>query len=329
MKKFNELTRLGRIRRARKIVLESLEYYDFTVKKLDFLIEETNIFFKITTQENVKYAIKLYEELSSNYDDSIAEAYFLTEISNHLDIIVPSIVENKNGDVITLIDTEYDDVQKRLAVYTWMDGKDIDEKENTRLFRKIGVIMAKLHKFSKNLQVPKTIKSKKLDKVLYYAGDDYFYRFEKHQSKVTAEFKTFMDDVIPFMDEELSKLYKESPILIHGDFNPWNIKIFKDEVRLLDFEDTSLAYPIHDIAILFFYYQYDEHFEEYKKAFYEGYNQILDLQPCDEETLQLLMMARRVNFMNYMLEVSDDPSKYIETNMKRVKAYLDERKKTK
>lgn len=322
MKKFNELTRLGRIRRARKIILEALEHYDLDIETMDFLTEDTNIFFKIKTKNQKKYAVKLYQELSSDLDDSKAELYFLSEIGNSLDVVVPHVVANRMGDLVTVIDTAYDEVAKRIAVYTWMDGKDIDEIETPEMFRKIGVVMAKMHQFSQRMTIPSDIKSKKLDKVLYYAGDDYFYKNPKHQSKINEDYIKLMDFVIPYLDKRMQALYEKEPILIHGDFNPYNIKTYKGDIRLLDFEDTSLGYPIHDVAILFFYYQYDDQYELYKDAFYQGYNTVLDIGRYDDQTIQMLMTARRVNFLNYILEIHDQPEKYIERNMARVQDYL-------
>lgn len=33
------------------------------------------------------------------------------------------------------------------------------------------------------------------------------------------------------------------------------------------------------------------------------------------------MIARQVNFLSYILEISDDPGDYIEKNLKRIKTY--------
>lgn len=321
MKKFDELTRLGRIRRARKIVLEGLKEYDIKIDRLDFLEEATNIFFKIKSG-NEKYAVKIYQELSSNLDDSLIEAHFLKEVRNKTDIIVPEVVNNRSDEPITVVDTKFAEIPKRIAVYTWMDGTEFDEREKEEHFVQIGKIMAKLHQLSETIEIPDDLKPKKLDKVLYYAGDDYFYKYPKHQKKITKEYSELMDFVIPYLDKQLVKLYDADTILIHGDFNPYNIRLHKDEVRLLDFEDSSAGQPIHDIAILFFYYQFDDNYEVYKKAFLKGYRQIKHLDDLDEEVLDLLMIARRVNFMNYILEINEKPEKYIQLNMERLKNYL-------
>lgn len=220
-----------------------------------------------------------------------------------------------------MIDTIYDDIPKRMAVYEWMDGKDLDENEKLEHFPIIGRMMAQMHLMSRSLSVPKAIQAKRMDKVLYYAGDDYFYRMDKHKTHVTQDFINFMDRLIPYLDKKLIKLYDKETMLIHGDFNPYNLRLHKNEIRLLDFEDTSLATTVHDVAIFLFYYRYEDKYKDYKEAFFRGYHEVSDEQ-FSEEDIELIMTARRANFLNYILEIHDKPEDYIKRNRGRVEEYL-------
>lgn len=323
MKKFEDLTRLGRIRRCKKIIEEGLKHYDLEVQSLTFLEEATNVFYKLVDKKGHKYAVKVYQELSSNLDDALIEMHFLSMVGENTDIVVPKAYGNTFGDYVTVVNTRYDEIPKRVAVYEWMDGVDIDEKEEVEHFVEIGKIMAKLHAYAKNHKIPKDFKPKKIDKVLYYAGDDYFYKMDKYKDKVSKKVKKQLDFMIPYLDERMSKLYESDTFLIHGDFNPFNIKLHKGSIRLLDFEDTSLGNEVHDIAIFLFYYRYDEKYLEYKDAFLEGYRSIRPVT-IDEADVEMLMVARRINFMNYILAIQDDVEDYLNRNYKRVEDYLNE-----
>lgn len=323
MKDFDELTRLGRIRRSRKIVELALKMYNIDIRKLTFLTEDTNIFFKIVDSNEKKYAVKIYEELSSDINDSLTEMYMINLISEQTDIKVPSIVKNNSGDDITLVTSEYSKIQKRIAVYTWLDGKDLDGIETTARLEQLGGLVATMHKTSMQNSLPKDLKPKRHNKVLYYAGDDYFYRYDKHKHKVNDKYVEVMDYIIPYLDGKLEEIYKEqTPMLIHGDLNPYNVKVFKDEMRILDFEDAMYAMPVHDIAIILFYYRYSDKYEVYKKALFNGYEKIMPLSGVSDEMIEMLIAARRVNFLNYILEINEKPQKYIETNLKRIEDYI-------
>lgn len=323
MKKFEDLTRLGRIRRCKKIIEEGLNDYDLKVQSLTFLEEATNVFYKLIDTQGHKYAVKVYQELSSDLEDAVIEMYFLKMVSEHTDIVVPKVYPNIKGDDVTVVDTKYDDVSKRVAVYEWMDGVDLDEKEEEKHFVEIGKIMAKLHDLSQKKAIPKELNPKKIDRVLYYAGDDYFYKMDKYKDKVPEKIRKQLDFIMPFLDEKMAKLYDKDSFLIHGDFNPYNIKLHQGEIRLLDFEDASLGSEVHDIAIFLFYYRYDVNYLSYKKAFLKGYRSIRPVT-LDDNDIEMLMIARRVNFMNYILALDEGAEDYLNQSYKRVEAYLSE-----
>lgn len=323
MKKFEELTRLGRIRRSKKIIEMGLEYYDIDVDKMSFLEEATNIFYKVVDKSGRKYAAKVYQEINSNLDDAMVEMHFLKLMADKTGIRVPKPVMNQKGDYITYFDTPYEEMKKRVSLYEWLPGSDIDEKEKVEHFYEIGKIMAEMHNVTAKHELPDNLNPKKIDKVLYFAGDEYFYKMDKYKSKVKPETYKLLDYVIPYLDGHMGKLYNDNPFLIHGDFNPYNVRLDKDKINILDFEDACLGYEIHDIAIFLFYYQLDEAYEDFKEAFYKGYRSLRDIE-IDEDLLKMLMIARRVNFMNYILAISDDVENYLDVNTKRVMDYLKE-----
>jgi Ser/Thr protein kinase RdoA (MazF antagonist) len=324
MRAIEDLTRLGRLRRCRKLMVEALKSYDIEVDQLVYLTEATNIFYKVIGKDQSTYVMKLYEELSSNMDDSLVEVHFLNLVKDHTDVEVPEVVLNKDKNAITLVEKEYENTPKRFILYKWKAGKDYEGYESLEHFKSIGEIMGKLHNLTEVHEIPEEMNPKKINKVFYYAGDEAFYLEDKHKKFVSKRYKHIMKTLQPILDKQLAALYeKDNPIMIHGDFNSSNIRIHKNQIHLLDFEDTSLGFPVHDIAIMFYYYRYDEKYHDYKKAFYKGYHSVRKESSIDETTVEMIMAARDLNFLNYILEVSEDPSQYIERSLKRLEVYMD------
>ncbi|MBN2796571.1 MAG: phosphotransferase [Clostridia bacterium] len=327
MKTMEELTRLGRIRRCRSYMIEALESYAIEVKKISFLTEATNVFYKVVDQNDEVYVMKLYEELSSNLEDSLVEINFLELVKEKTDIHVPEVVKNRYHEKITILEKAHEKYPKRVVVYKWLPGKDYEGNESLDYFKQIGKVMGTLHELTEHYVVPDHLHPKKINQVFYYAGDAPFYLKEKHKSFVTPRYKQVMETLKPILDHGLNQMYEnKTPIMIHGDFNPYNIRVKENQVYLLDFEDASLAFPVHDIAILFYYYRFDEKYLDYQKAFYEGYKSIKPDYIVQEETIEMIMAARDLNFLNYILEISDDPMDYIERNLNRLEAYMQKRK---
>lgn len=321
MKNYDQLTRLGRIRRCRKIVLKSLEYYDIKIKSLMFLDEASNIFFKLVDENNDKFAVKISQDLNSNMDDSDVEMFFLSILNRKSEHNVPKPVANKHHDFITYMETPFDHNKRRVVVYEWMDGKSFYKFETSERFVTIGKLLAKLHQEMKKADFPETLNPKKMDRVLYFPTDDIFYKMEANKHKVTDEIIHLFDCAIPYLDEKMKQLYDKKTFLIHGDLNPWNIRINHQEIHFIDFEDACLGHEIHDIAILLYFYQYDDNYEVYKAALLRGYKSVRNIE-INEDDLLTLMMARRVNLMNYFIAVRTELKDYLDINMKRLLEYF-------
>lgn len=326
MKPFDLLTKEEKRIRLGKIAELALEKYDITVDKIEYLIEETNVFFKVRDSSGNLYALKIFQELSSKIEDNLAEVFLIDTIKKNSDIVVSEVVEAKTHEKIVIVDSKYTQIPKRVALYRWIEGEDFKGNESDDRYYKLGQLAAKLHLATKDITIPANLSPKKWDKVFYYRDEKPVYKEEHFQKYLDKEYHDIMDFIIPYLDEKLSEFYINStPQLIHADLNPWNVRVYKDELRLLDFEEAMLAYPIHDLAILLFYYRYSQEndYEKVKNLIYDGYRSISALPKFSEYQLELLITARRVNFLNYILEVDDNPTEYINTNIQRVKSFID------
>ena len=51
--------------------------------------------------------------------------------------------------------------------------------------------------------------------------------------------RELMDSMIPFLNKELQRIYSlQEAQFLHGDLNPWNVRICGDQLSILDFEVT-------------------------------------------------------------------------------------------
>ena len=325
MKKYDDLTRLGKLRRMHKAAVQLVEKYDIEVKDIKYLAEETNVFFKVTAADGRKYALKICQEESSKLEDNLAEVFLIGVVSEYSDITVPKVVTAKNGDTVTQVFCEGFDEAKRAILYDWIDGREIDGREEDSYFMKLGKVMAKLHKATRYAVIPDGINPKKWDKVFYYRGEVPVYKQEKYQKFLSPQYHEAMDFMIPYLNEKLAAFYDEScPQLLHADLNPYNVWTYKNEIRVIDFEEAMLGLPVHDLAISLFYYRYDKNFvyNKVKDLMLEGYSSVGDISGINDKDIEMLMMARRVNFLNYVLLVEDDPAEYTQINTERMLEYI-------
>ena len=325
MKKYDELTELGKIRRMHKAAKKLVEQYDIKVKEISYITEETNMFFKVTSSDGRKYALKICQEESSKLEDNLAEVYLIETVSQNTDITVPEVVRAKNGDAVSRALCEGFDEAKRGILYNWIDGREIDGREDNNYFIELGKTAAKLHLATRNISIPEDISPKKWDKVFYYRDEVPVYKEQKYQSYLSPKYHESMDFMIPYLNEKLAAFYNNtSSQLLHADLNPYNVWTYKNEIRVIDFEEAMLGLPVHDLAIALFYYRYDKNFiyNKVKDTILEGYSSVLGISEINEKDIELLMTARRVNFLNYVLLVDDNPAEYIKINTERLMEYI-------
>lgn len=326
MKKYDELTAHGKKLRLRKIIEIGLQSYELDIKSFRFFEEATNMLYKLVDVNGTNYMLKVFDDVNSTLEDNWVEVFMIDACRDLASVPVPNVLAAKNGDEIISITSKYSEEAKRMIIYQWVDGHEFDEHETDEGFIALGNSMAVLHEATEKLSVPEHIKPKVFNKVYYFKDEKAVYKEDQYQKFLSPEYHEMMDKLVPFVDQELSKLYNKPGVqLIHGDINPWNILVDQGNIQIIDFEDTSLGYPIQDLGITLFYYRFDDNFdyEKVKKLLFEGYKQVRPLPDFTDFELEVIMMARRLNFMNYILLVSDDPKNYIETNVKRIYKVLD------
>jgi Ser/Thr protein kinase RdoA (MazF antagonist) len=308
----------------KQIAIEALKQYDVKYDTLDFLTEETNVFFDVKGKEH--YVIKICQEESSILEDNLIEAFYLDQVSSKTDIVVPNIIRSKKDEVAVFVNSDLFKIEKRAILYEFVDGIDFDENETDELFYELGRVTAKMHNATENVVLPKELTPRKWDDVFYFKGEVAVYHEEKYKEYFSEEDVLLLDNVIKFLNKHLKGYSNEQNFLIHGDLNPWNARLHNGTIRVLDFEDCIMGTAVQDIAIMLFYYRYDPNndFHKIKKLYIDGYKSIREVREITDYELNLLMVARTVNFVNYVLVIEDFTQKYIDRCLKRIRDFIKE-----
>jgi Ser/Thr protein kinase RdoA (MazF antagonist) len=290
---------------------------------IQFFGQDTNINYLVEHNET-KYFMKIYMDHSSTIDDNIAEAVLLEHLTNTTDLHVPTVIKNQDNAYVTTLFSPSDQQDKHIMIATFLSGEALDGNETKERMEQLGRTMAILHNAAKSLVIPKGVTFKQWDQVLYWRKEEKHYHKEEYKDKMSVDTRRLLDQVFPYLDKRLPALYQKNNILVHGDLNPWNVLIEGDQLKMIDFEDTIVGTPIHDIAITLFYYRYDLKYtyQDIRDWLLTGYQDIVPNFKPDWEIVDMLIIARTVNFMNFILLLEDDPNVYIEERARRVRDYL-------
>jgi Ser/Thr protein kinase RdoA (MazF antagonist) len=185
--------------------------------------------------------------------------------------------------------------------------------------------LAQLHDHASTLKpLPPHIHPKKWDKVFYYPEEPVVYDMLEYGRLFPRERIELLEKVIAQADDVFARLFADEGglILIHGDLHYWNVHCFRGELYVIDFEDVNLGYPVQDIAVTLSYGRHRDGYTEWKAAFFQGYSSIREWPVEGERTIETLMAARSVMFINYAARIDPSPEDYIKQRCEELIQYL-------
>ena len=326
MKPFNQLTRLGKLRRMRSLANKALADYDLSVQWIKFLADDTNISFKVHSLDGDNYVLRIYSDEETTLAENQAEVFWLEALKKDTDLKFTEPVSRSDGDTITLASQEGIPGKKRCILFTWVPGRALEESLNPDNYFKLGVTLAKLHYHAESLRpLPDSIKPKQWDKAFYYPNEPVVYNTAEYKHLFNDQQINIIDRAISIADKEFARLYadQEGQILIHGDLHYWNVNLHRGELYIMDFEDVMLGYPVQDVAITLYYGQHREDYPHLREAFRQGYTSRRDWpveRPGQVETLQA---ARSINFVNYVARIEESPQEYITARCEELQEFVD------
>ena len=150
------------------------------------------------------------------------------------------------------------------------------------------------------------------DRVFYYPTEPVVLYEERYAEHLPPESRRIVEAVEERAAAELARLHRDrDPILVHGDLHPWNVHRHRGGLTVFDFEDLMIAAPVQDIAITLFYNRTHDAYADLRAAYEVGYRTLRPWPVEWDGQLELLMGARTVSFVNYILRLDEDPGDWI------------------
>jgi Ser/Thr protein kinase RdoA (MazF antagonist) len=326
MKPYDELTRLGKLRRMRSLASRALSDYDLRVEWIKFLADDTNISFKVRSADGDNYVLRIYSDEETTLSENQAEVFWLGSLKRDTDLKFTEPVPRKDGEFITLTSAAGIPGEKRCILFTWVPGRVLELSLSPQNYFKLGVTLAKLHDHAESLRpLPASIQPKKWDQAFYYPNEPVVYNDPAYKHLFSNQQVEIIDQVIAIADREFSRLYAEPDrqIIIHGDLHYWNVNLHRGELYIMDFEDVMLGYPVQDVAITLYYGQQREEYPHLRGAFLEGYTSRRDWPVERDGQIETLQAARSVNFVNYVARIADSPQAYINERCSELQEFVE------
>ncbi len=276
MKSYNQLTRLGEIRRIRQLALNALKQYDLEVERMRFVAWWTHPVFRLRTKDGRSYAIRICEPGWRTDTDLLSEAMWLEALHRDSDIGAPAPVAARNGSYFVKATDSGVPQPRNCFVMTWVPGAMlIRQRLNEPILHAAGELFAQLHELALSFKSPKGFTTRRMDRV--YAREEKDVLFEtQFRDAFTPRSREIFERAQARVEEVFEQLYRDVNDLrvIHNDLWYENIKIYRSRLYPFDFEDTLWGYPVQDMATSLLDLMLDTDVARYpplRQAFKQGY----------------------------------------------------------
>jgi Ser/Thr protein kinase RdoA (MazF antagonist) len=343
MKTYEALTRLGRIRRLRKIAELALLEYHLSEASLTFQHYQGNVIFRVDVP-NTSTKPKTGPFLSNRYNlriltisdlDTIrGELTWLDALRHEAGLPVPEPVPTVDGNLLTTITTSGVPQGRVVSLMRWIDGKHLSNRFRPAHLKALGRFVAKLHRFAAGWQPPDGFSRYHWDWGGLFGrngnlcGQPTEELVASMPKKFRTPYKTVSQEVQNVMDEFGKG--QDAYGMIHADLYPENILFKDDEPRIIDFEDCGFGYWMYDIGVALSQWAWTEEWPQMLDAFMEGYMEIRPIEDRQLKHLDLFIAAQYAVMVLWgAMFIKNDPSmkseheKWLQKDGKRLLCYFE------
>lgn len=329
LRPFSSLTHRGQAQRLRTLALNALQAYSLDIKNVRLIQHSYNAIFRVDTVDGEKYVIRVNVPQVRTRENILAEMTWLAALGRDTTLGLSVPRANRDGDLVTTATAPGVVEPRHCAVFGWVPGNDLAQHISPESYKQLGRITAQLHNHAETFVPPPDFSLKKLDVVFPFDHGNFLEQGAVLPELISPEQRKVFEAAAQRVEGLLNRLYASPrpPIVLHADLHQWNVRVHRDALFVLDFDDTMFGYPVQDVAITFYYIQTHPEYEALKAGFRAGYEALRAWPVESDEQLAGLLAWRGLDLLNFLLS-SDNPEnqeylpKFLERAEGRLRKYL-------
>lgn len=278
--------------------LQILSRYPIDVKSAVLINYEYNATLKVQTTDGQLFALRINTNSPRTPENLMAEIAFVRLIAEDGRIRVPQPIQNIDGSFYTSVFHEPSQRTFHCALYSWIEGEELEDEPTDDQLKAMGVAMATMHLVAPTFELPHGATLPTFDDPMWWTED--FLLSEK--SALDTEAKEMISRALAAIKDGVAKFYEgATPMIIHADMHGGNVLWNEDHLSVIDFDDCGFGLPIQDFATALYYFDTPEQ----DAAFKEGYRSVAPLPECSEPEMKMFFLQRRIVLLNYLYETSN------------------------
>lgn len=299
MKPYEQLTWQGKQRRLRRLAQAALRQYGLAVRRLDLASYSTNLIYRVTAQDNRRYALRISGPGWRSLEDAESEVMWLDALAAETAVPVPRIYRTPDNQAVVKPQAEGTPQGQHALLMSWQPGMLLANRLTESNLLKMGELFGQLHLHGAAWKPPAGFTTKRFEGI-FSRGEADVLLAEANLSAYSAETLAIIRRIYEKVGAAYAALNPADLQVIHCDLWHGNIKLHRGVLYPFDFEDTIWGYRLHDIAMamLDLYEELDTaQYERLLAAFREGYERFLGWPEGNMEMLQIGRILWRLNYI--------------------------------
>lgn len=302
MKNYHELTRLGRIRRLRRLAETVLPAYGMQGAKLTFTHAEGNVIFRVDVPGGSEHPDGPYvpnrynlRMLTTRDREGVkSELAWLSALSKEGHLPVPEPVPTLDGEYLIEVSAPDLPQGKLVSMMRWLDGRTLSDGLRPKHCRSLGELVGRLHNFSAGWQPPAGFTRAHWDWEGQLGGREFKYPVEEVIAAMPEQYRQPFR-LVSQQAREVTESFgkgKDAYGLVHSDLYPENLLFKAGKALAIDFDDCGFGYWMWDLAAALCTWPWTEEFYWRRDALLEGYSTVRALPEAQLKHLDLFIAAQ-------------------------------------
>lgn len=279
------LSHRRQVARMRQLAVQALGAYPLADPELRFVAHGENTTFRVdatTLDGRDRFLLRVHRPARhGRHIDSAAaissELDWLTALRADTGLSVPVPFRTIDGNLTTAAASKDVPEPRVCSVLRWMDGRVHTAAARPVHLRRLGSVMARLHNHAGQWRIPPGFVRIRWDWETFF-GDTMVYggiNAADVWDLLPDDLRRRFDQVAARMKRVMMQLgdAADNVGLIHADLHLDNALFWRDEVRVIDFDDCGFGYWLYDIAVSLWELRHRNDFEHFRAALIEGYAQ--------------------------------------------------------
>jgi Ser/Thr protein kinase RdoA (MazF antagonist) len=331
VKPYNELTRVGRLRRTRRLAETAMEEYGLGGAHLRFYMHAGNTVYRIydpnpkSTQRNDdlfepnQYLLRIYQPGWQTSEAIEFELAWLAAMRREADLPVPEPMFRLDGGLLTQVSIPGIPERRCCSLLRWVKGRLLSDNGRPEHYRAQGHLMARIHNFTQQWQpLPGNNKRR-------YDWDGLFMNDPEIGLSPGKSWEFLPADwVAPFNGvarqfRQLIDAWGTGPEvygLIHADMGlDANVLFWRSQPRPIDFDGSGFGYWMYDLAVALAHCAGTADYGRFRDALFEGYAKHRSLPAAQLARLDLFTAAFYVYFVLWMVGITHLHPNWLDNDM--------------